>query len=199
MAEQINPAELELKENVVHVGRVCKVVKGGKRFSFSAIVTIGDGQGHVGYGLGKAKGVPEAIKKGVEKAKKNLIRIPIVNNTIPHEVTGAFGAGKVVLRPASEGTGVIAGGAVRAVVESAGIRNILTKSLGTANPHNVIKATLEGLLRLRRPAEEGTVKGESPSGESAERKAQGDEGPRQAVEEGEVERKEGGPRDDATE
>ncbi len=152
--QRIDPSELELKEKVVHVGRVAKVVKGGKRFSFAAIVTIGDGQGHVGYGLGKAKGVPEAIRKAVEKAKKSLIRVPVVNSTIPHEVMGHFGAGKVFLRPASDGTGVIAGGAVRAVIESAGIRNILTKSLGTTNPHNVIKATLDALCRLRTPAVE---------------------------------------------
>ena len=148
---RIKADSLELKDRVVHINRVTKVVKGGKNFRFSALVVVGDARGHVGYGAGKAKEVPQAIAKGIERAKRNLIRIPLKGTTIPHPVLGIFGAGQVLLKPASPGTGVIAGGAVRAVVESAGVQDVLTKSLGTANPHNVVKATFDGLMKLRDP------------------------------------------------
>jgi small subunit ribosomal protein S5 len=150
--EKIDPNEIELKDTVVTISRVTKVVKGGKNLSFSALVVIGDGHGVVGYGIGKAKEVPSAIKKAIEAAKKTLVRVPMQGTTIPHPILGNFGAGSVLLKPAPDGTGIIAGAAVRAVVESAGIHNVMTKSLGSANPHNVVRAAFDGLMRLKDPA-----------------------------------------------
>ena len=161
--ERIDASQLDIKDNVVSINRVTKVVKGGKNLSFSALVVVGDGHGVVGFGVGKAKEVPSAIKKGIEAAKKNLIRVPLHGTTIPHRILGNFGAGSVLLKPAPDGTGIIAGAAVRAVVEAAGVSNILTKSLGSKNPHNVVRATIAGLDDLKDPAQLARLRGKELS------------------------------------
>ena len=173
--ERIDAGQLDIKDTVVAINRVTKVVKGGKNLSFSALVVVGDGHGVVGFGIGKAKEVPSAIKKGIEAAKKNLIRVPLKGTSIPHPALGRYGAGRVLLKPAPEGTGIIAGGGVRAVVESCGIHNVLTKSLGTANPHNVVRATFTALSMLKDPrtsrgcaARNSRTSSARPSGEAAE-------------------------------
>ena len=158
-AKRIDPANLNLKEQVVAINRVTKVVKGGKNLSFSALVVVGDQGGHAGFGMGKAREVPMAIRKAIEQAKKNMVKLNLKGSTIPHQVVGSYGSGHVLLKPAPEGTGVIAGGAVRAVMTSAGVQNVLTKSLGTANPHNVIKATFDALVQLRDKAEVANTRG----------------------------------------
>jgi small subunit ribosomal protein S5 len=161
--ERIDPSQLDIKDTVVSINRVTKVVKGGKNLSFAALVVVGDGHGVIGFGTGKAKEVPSAIKKGIEAAKRSLIRVPMAGTTIPHRVVGNFGAGSVLMKPAPDGTGIIAGGAVRAVVEAAGITNIMTKSLGSANPHNVVRATFAGLGSLTDPATVARLRGKELS------------------------------------
>ena len=161
ITDRVSSEGLELKEKVVHISRVSKVVKGGRRFSFSAVVVAGDEAGHVGYGLGKAHEVPEAIRKGIEQAKKSLIQVPLNEGTLPHEVIGKHGAGRVFLKPASQGTGLIAGGGVRAVMELAGVRDALTKCLGSSNPHNSVRATLEALRSLSIPQQVAERRGKT--------------------------------------
>jgi small subunit ribosomal protein S5 len=156
--QRIDTSGLDLKDQVISINRVTKVVKGGKNLSFSALVVVGNENGIVGFGSGKAREVPLAIKKGIEAAKKNLVRIPLAGSTIPHQVTGVFGAGRVLLKPAREGTGVIAGGAVRAIMQSVGVRDVVTKSIGSSNPHNVVRATFEGLRGLKDPIAVGRLR-----------------------------------------
>lgn len=159
VSDRIDPEGLDLKEKVVHINRVSKVVKGGRRFRFGALVVVGDGAGHVGFGVGKAKEVPEAIRKGIDRAKKSLIKVPLRDGTIPFGIMGHYGAGKVMMRPAGPGTGVIAGGGVRAVVEAAGVQNVLTKCIGSNNPHNMVRATVEAFVNLRSPEEVAQSRG----------------------------------------
>ena len=156
---RISAGGLDLKDNVISINRVTKVVKGGKNLSFAALVVVGDGAGHVGFGTGKAREVPVAIKKAIEAAKKSLIRIPLIGNTLPHPIIGEHGAGRVLMKPAKPGTGVIAGGAVRAIMQAAGVHDVRTKSLGSANPHNVVRATFEGLKSMKDPVEVARLRG----------------------------------------
>lgn len=164
-SERIDPEGMNLKDKVMYINRVAKVVKGGKRFSFTALVVVGDGQGCVGVGKGKAAEVPEAIRKGIENAKKNLMRVPVKNSTIPYEVVGHYGANDVLLKPATEGTGIVAGGPVRAVIEMAGIQDILSKCLGGGNPFNVVRATIDGLKKLKRSEELKVLRGQTEEGQ----------------------------------
>ena len=157
--QRITSQGLDLTDQVISINRVTKVVKGGKNLSFAALVVVGDGAGHVGFGTGKAREVPVAIKKAIEAAKKNLIRVPLINNTLPHPIVGEHGAGRVLMKPASEGTGVIAGGAVRAVMQAAGVHDVRTKVLGSTNPHNVVRATFEGLKNMKDPIEVARLRG----------------------------------------
>ncbi|HEV2803235.1 MAG TPA: 30S ribosomal protein S5 [Pyrinomonadaceae bacterium] len=157
--QRISAQGLDLKDQVISINRVTKVVKGGKNLSFAALVVIGDEAGHVGFGSGKAREVPLAIKKAIESAKKNLIRVPLINNTLPHQLIGRYGAGRVMMKPASEGTGVIAGGAVRAIMQAVGVHDVRTKVLGSTNPHNVVRATFDGLLNMKDPLEVARLRG----------------------------------------
>lgn len=157
--QRISPQGLDLKDQVISINRVTKVVKGGKNLSFAALVVVGDEAGHVGFGTGKAREVPLAIKKGIESAKKNLIRVPLISNTLPHQLIGKYGAGRVLMKPASEGTGVIAGGAVRAIMQAVGVHDVRTKVLGSSNPHNVVRATFDGLLKMKDPMELARLRG----------------------------------------
>jgi small subunit ribosomal protein S5 len=157
--QRISAQGLDLKDQVISINRVTKVVKGGKNMSFAALVIVGDEAGHVGFGTGKAREVPLAIKKGIESAKKNLIRVPLINSTLPHQLIGRYGAGRVMMKPASQGTGVIAGGAVRAVMQAVGVHDVRTKVLGSTNPHNVVRATFDGLLKMKDPMELARLRG----------------------------------------